>query len=187
MPRAGFAAARRDPTAARGRRAPPPPRARAPSRRPCRVGCRRRPAPAPGPRPRPPPPAARRSSPTHRRAAARRGSRRRSPPRRARTQAPHPRSSAHPSRPPAGPPPSASASTSRHVTVCDTHENASAGVTPPWPSETTSISGGIVNPVRKSRSRRPSTGVSTVSTSAVNPWSTACRTSSRVTPSSRNT
>jgi len=82
---------------------------------------------------------------------------------------------------------SASRATSRHVTDGDISENASAGVMPPPPSEATATSGGIVKPVRKSRSRRPTTGVSTVSTSAVNPCSRACATSSRVTPSSRNT
>ena len=45
-------------------------------------------------------------------------------------------------------------STSAHVTDADIWSNASAGVIPPRPSEAIATSGGIVKPLRSSRSRR---------------------------------
>ena len=156
----------RAPRAARGPQARRGPRARAPSRRPSRAGCRRPRAPRRCPHKPRRPPSARRSSRRRRRA--------RRPPWFETTTpaAPCSQASAASSRvstpltSTGSPDSDASRSTSRHDTDSDIHENASSGVTPPLPSAGTVTSVGSVKPVRRSRSRRPSTGVSTVSTIA---------------------
>ena len=91
MSDAVLARRRRGRRPARGRRAPRALRARAPSRRRSRDGCRRRGRPRSGRRSRRPPPAARRAWRGRHRAGGRRGSRRRPPPRRARLRAARPR------------------------------------------------------------------------------------------------
>ena len=83
--------------------------------------------------------------------------------------------------------PTTSSSRSSQSTAGSIRENMSAGVpADAWPAAVAKLgtvtSAGITKPVRRSRSRRPSRGTSTVSAIASKPASSACSIRARVTP-----
>ena len=71
------------------------------------------------------------------------------------------------------------------VTTCFTHPGTSEMHFVAARTAGMSTCSGTANPVRRSRSRRPARGASTVSTSAPNPLATASSTSASVTARSR--